>query len=288
MNVYTHLDPDQIFVATAPQSERRQPWTSPKCRIVIRPGFLKLLCEADLDRYQDFVDADRGETVARSRTTRTAVLTAGGGESGPRIYIKSYSYLTWKESARAAARNTWLRPSRARREWTSLLHLLGAGVGAVEPIAYGECRRLGGLLRSCFLVTLEEPGFLPLQEIVPRSSGQDRRDLASALGRYTKTLHEAGFTDGNYRFRNLLARRCGLRWEFRNLDSPKGRIYRGSPSAHRREADLVSLDADARDECTRAERLRFLHAYLDSTPRPQRHRTARRIARRSTALTPTT
>lgn len=291
MIVYTHLAPDQTFRDVAPPAKAGFPWISPACRIVIRPEFLKLLCEAKLDRYNSFTDRDLGRTVAESRTTRTSrivIAPPSAGTDATHAYVKTYYYDTWTSTLKAAARNTWLRSSRARREWRSLLHLRAAGVGAVEPIAVGEHRRPGGFLRSCFLMTLAEPGFVPLADVLAGAAGSDRSRLLRALGRYTADLHEASFSDGNYRFRNLLAAPGGRRgWRFRNLDSPRGRIHRRPPGSGRRSRDLASLDGDARAACSRSERLRFLLAYRGATRLDAAGRRQIEDVRRRTPVAPT-
>ncbi len=270
MNIYTRLRSGATFPATrdwpaddAARSASAFPGT---CRIVIRGEYLKSLAEAGFDRFDAFMGRDLGDPIARSRTSRTVRCTLPGG---PRIYVKSYYYTSWRSVLRGSLRNTWLGRSRARREWDSLELQEALGLPSVPRIALGECRFLGALT-GCFLVTAEAPGetlenlagrISPGTEATVSGDREPRQGLIRAVADLTRRMHDHHFVDGNFRFRNLLAAPGGDgSWDLVNLDSPRGRRTRRIARA--RLVDLASLRGDALRCTTRTERLRFLLTYL--------------------------
>jgi hypothetical protein len=99
-------------------------------------------------------------------------------------------------------------------------------------------------------------------------------------------MHRTRFADGDYHLRNLLARRLRDGWKFRNLDSPKGRVFSWGPlRARAQRRDLALLDRDARGLFRATERLRFLLQYLGVPRLDERGRRAvRRILRAERSL----
>jgi len=269
MIVYTRFGLDRPLCGKATASRPGRPG---HCRIVIHPGYLKLLIDAGLSTYARITGPESGRTIARSGSSRTARVETDEGA----FFVKTYRYDTWKKRFRGALRNTLLRPSRAGAEWASLGLQRRLGIEAVEPVAFGEHRQRGFVV-SCFLVTREEVGWTPLdRELAGQllQSPGDRRALVADLAAYTRGMHGRGYRDGNYRFRNLLVRREGSGFSFRNLDSPRGRRSRSRRAAER---DLGTLEADARPLFTRSERLRFYRAYRGLGGAPMDREAIRRI-----------
>ncbi len=245
-------------------------------KVLVRSDCLPPLLAAGFDRYERF-EAPRApvETVAESRSSRTRRLDLVGiGE----VYLKLYSYKSWKSRWRGALRNTGPRRSRACREWRSLEFLAARGIGCVQPVAVGEARVLG-FVRSCILMTRAADGFRPIDALLPTAgaSGSARR-LSADLAGYVRRLHEAGFLDGNLRTRNLLARETAGEFEILSLDSPKGKRARVLRS-QRQDRDLASLDRDLRGDLSASERLRTYLTYRGVRSARGEKRRIRRILR---------
>ena len=218
-----------------------------------------------------------GFPVARSRTTRTDRLEFHGLP----IHLKR-TRLPLGVALRAALRNSFVRPSRAEREFRALETLSGhAGDLAPMPVAFGERRRLG-LLRESFLATLTVPA---AETLAPRHLAD--RDALGSLGRFLGRLMAAGFCHGSLYARNVLALPGR---EFRVVDLDRARFF-GTPdrASSRRAAafdrDLARLDASL-PGLTRTARLRILSA-ISPLPRDRvvrRRMVAAILAHRAKAL----
>lgn len=106
----------------------------------------------------------------------------------------------------------WVRPSKARMEWTRALAVAAAGVPTVEPLALGEQVRLGP--GDSFLVTRTLEDSVPLgcfleSQLSLLSSARQtavRQRLAVVLGEFLARLHDAGITHHDLHAGNLLLR----------------------------------------------------------------------------------
>jgi tRNA A-37 threonylcarbamoyl transferase component Bud32 len=164
---------------------------------------------------------------------------------------------------------TWLRVSRARREFENLSELAAAGFAVTSPVAWCEDRRLG-FVRTSTLSTRWLPDMVSLKAWLAAPSG-DRAALARALGRRLAALHRAGFASNTGSPRNwLLSRRAwgehagesALVLCDQNHLTSFGRSLHGGRIAGVDLYSLVLGPSRARD-MTRAFRFRLLLAYCD-------------------------
>mgnify|MGYP002623475989 CR=1 FL=1 len=99
---------------------------------------------------------------------------------------------------------TFLRRSRAEREFQNLAALRDAGVSCVRPLRWSELREGGCVLRST-LVTALERGARDLREVLRDDPGPGvRRRCAGRLGALLRDVHTAGFCSTTASPRNVL------------------------------------------------------------------------------------
>ncbi len=201
-------------------------------------------------------------SVARARVGRKRFYRVeSSGE--PVLYVKVFA-----PPHGVAGVASILRPSKARREAAIARAVVARGFEAALPIAVGEERRLGRLGRS-FSVIAERPG-RDLRALLadPTTPRERRRELVLGFARLARRLHDAGVDQDDFSPNNFLATPGDA---FVLLDFE--RCHVGAPLGERRFALLAKLQRHGLG-VSRAERLRFVDAYLD----PQGGRAARRAA----------
>ncbi len=197
------------------------------------------------------------------------------------VFVKHFKVPGWRELFRQ-----WFRRGKGRNEGKRAVRLASIGVPTITPIALGE-QRLKKFLFENYLITPEIPGLVPLDaflegrfpDLPAHLRGCVRRDLARQLAELTARLHEAGFVHQDFHPGNLLVgleADGSLRLAMIDLDALRVRRNLGWRDA---EANLALLNHYFWLRCGRADRHRFLLAYLAarSGPRPDVRRFARRI-----------
>ncbi len=96
-----------------------------------------------------------------------------------------------------------VRRSRARAEWDAAWTLAARGVRAPAALAFGE-RRRGGRLREAFLLTSYLAEHAPFRRAFAEARIARRGDLARAVGRFVRRMHDAGFDHRDLHAENLL------------------------------------------------------------------------------------
>ena len=86
-------------------------------------------------------------SVARESAGRKRFYRLQGDPEEPALFVKVFTLPTLRSRLRY-----WLRPSKARREAKTAKALLGAGFDVAAPVAVGEERVGGALLRSFSVV----------------------------------------------------------------------------------------------------------------------------------------
>ncbi len=162
--------------------------------------------------------------------------------TGKRYYLKTYVYRGARAWLRGAFRNTFLAPSRARREWRALRHLAAAGIQPDLAVDLVEKRRFGCLLEAR-LLTREFAG----QDLETRLL--ENRPLSATereeLERFVRRLHESGLRDPDLKARNILLRGEGAEVAFAKIDSSSSWLVRpGDRLDAARKRDLAILAAD--------------------------------------------
>ena len=178
-----------------------------------------------------------------------------------RVTLDSHTVFLKKCSAPGGAQ---LGRSKVQREFETIRQLRAWGLDAPAPVAYGEHRRVGWLVRSLFVSEgIVEP--VPLEEFIHETlptRPQLRRELIERLADYVHRLHAHQFEHHALDWRNIVLSRAGLT-HFYLLDAHKGAVWRQlKREREARTQDLATLDALAPAFFRRTERLRFLLRYL--------------------------
>jgi len=157
----------------------------------------------------------------------------------------------------------WLRASKARREFVNYGTFAELAVPAAEAIACGEERDALGRLQRAFILTHAVPGASTLLEFFATGpTRNERAAILSELAGLARRMHAANFFYYDLVWRNILvSREDGRSPRLFFIDCPRG-SYARFGRTRRRLRDLASLDKSASQFCSRAERLRFLQAYL--------------------------
>jgi len=195
------------------------------------------------------------------------------------IYVKHYLVPDYRAMFRQ-----WFRRGKGRNEGKRSAVLDSIGIPTIHPIALGEQRRRRFLFEN-YLITWEIPGTIPLDEFLEQqlddypepARSRIRRRLASALAVLTARLHNAGMTHIDFHPGNILVRlREDEQPELTMIDLDALRTSKHLSWASARE-NLAKLDHYFWLRCSRADRHRFLKAYLES--RQERVADARQFAR---------
>lgn len=159
------------------------------------------------------------------RSSRTGSLSRlGPGRGAP--LLKIYRYPGIRAPLRGVFRNTFLAPSRARREWRALKHLAACGVQPDLALGYREHRR-GGFLVAAELL-LADFGGEDLAARLARGPLTDR-ELAGLAG-FLRAFTATRLLDPDLWARNLLIH--GLR--FAKIDASASTLL-PQPGPHPRK-----------------------------------------------------
>ncbi|MBI2933297.1 MAG: hypothetical protein HYY16_16760 [Planctomycetes bacterium] len=178
------------------------------------------------------------------------------------FFFKAYDYRgLWRL-------RTLFIPARVKREFRNLIGLSALGLRVPRPIAYGQTRRFGFILRS-FLMTEAVAGAIDLREVAdgkpapfPLPRPAERRSLIATFARQLRRCHDAGWFLHTAFFKNLLLTRGADGYALHVIDVPFARIWRNRLlPGQARVRDLGCLLQGARQILTGAERLRFYRMY---------------------------
>ena len=236
-------------------------------KTVVVPEFQVLLREQGLDNVEGVYRHATGDVVTQSGTTEVRRVTLDSILDTPIIFIKKYWVTRPAQLWSGMLRGTFFGRSKVRSEFANLLQLREWRLDAPEPIAYGEERKGGWLVRS-FLISRSVPNPKPLHVFIrdalaDRATGESRcvrRELVDKLAAYTLRLHEHQFVHHDFFWRNILLSGDSLD-HFFLIDAHKGRKWLPWKERRSRAEDLAALDAPAPRFFRRAERLRFFLLY---------------------------
>ncbi|MBK8000455.1 MAG: hypothetical protein IPK15_17485 [Verrucomicrobia bacterium] len=234
---------------------------------VIAPAFEALLKAHQLADIDGIYRYTAGDIITRSGSTEVRRVVLGSGSTAPIVFIKKYWISRPKQLWSGMFRGTFFGCPKARREYQNLAGLRTMGLDAPEPIAYGEERKAGWLVRS-YLISDGVPAPKPLHEYIRGelmaltgdTRRQTRRMLIESLAAYTRRLHEQHFVHHDYFWRNILLSHGALD-HFYLIDAHKGRLEMLGKDAPARAYDLAALDSAAPHFFSRTERLRFFLLY---------------------------
>jgi hypothetical protein len=227
-------------------------------------------------------DPDRLITHARCalRKFQTKVVVGRIDSARGPVWVKRYNV----HAARVALASV-ARPAPAAVAFANARALAARGIGVPNPLAAVEYRTAGWLRRSFFLtddVAEAETADVAWRRILAladaRTRRAARRTFATALGAFFARLHAAGVYHGDLKDVNVLVRHARTAPEFVLLDLE--RVAIGAPvSARQRTKNLVQLARTLGPLATRADRLRWLRAYLGSAGRAERRGWVDRVGR---------
>ena len=234
---------------------------------VIAPAFEALLKAHQLADVDGVYRYSAGDIITRSGSTEVRRVMLDSEAGARAVFIKKYWISRPRQLWSGMFRGTLFGCPKARREFENLALLRRLGLDAPEPIAYGEERKAGWLVRS-YLISDGVPEPTPLHEyirdLLAVLSGdvrvQTRRALIERLAACTRRLHEAHFIHHDYFWRNILLSHGGLD-RFYLIDAHKGRARHLPADSPARACDLAALDAPAPRFFRRTERLRFFLLY---------------------------
>lgn len=236
--------------------------------IQINPDWQPLLKGHKLETVAAVYDRKDGETVTRSGSTEVRRIQLGDGSETRTLFIKKYWISRNAQIWSGLFRGVFFGQSKARREFMNLGRLRKWGLDAPAPVAFGEERRAGCVVRS-FLISEGVRDPMPLDRFIrdwlpAQSLGQQRalrRELINKLAAYTRRMHEHHFVHHDYFWRNIILSGPTLK-QFNLIDAHKGRVWPAWSEQHSRAKDLAALDSAAPHFFRRTERLGFLHACL--------------------------
>jgi hypothetical protein len=191
-------------------------------------------------------------SVARARTGRKRFYRVAAPAGEPALYVKVF------HPAPGLARlATLLRRSRAQREADVARAVAARGFEVAEPLAVGEQRRLGVLVRS-FSVIPERPG-RDLRALLgdPALERAQRRPLLESFGALQRRLHDCGVDQDDTSPNNFLVRTDGG-WVL--IDFERCRL--GAALSEPRRLELLAKLQRHGLGVSRSDRLRALRAYL--------------------------
>jgi len=200
-----------------------------------------------------------GATLLKDKRYRR-IYRAALPDTGREIIIKHFRNRDRRETLKRS-----LLPTTALREWALGLAMIEQGLPTPAPLAVGHTRR-GLRLETCYLVqeALEAPR--SLREIVDGGlDARRRRALAKQAAALVRRMHDAEFQHTDLHAENLLLAGPEDDAEMYVVDMQA--VRRRKMDFYRRCEDLARLNASLRrSPVTRADRLRFLRAYLAAAP----------------------
>ncbi|HVM59376.1 MAG TPA: lipopolysaccharide kinase InaA family protein [Verrucomicrobiae bacterium] len=236
-------------------------------RMVIDPAWQNLLRQHGPATVDTVYRVREGVVLSGGTATEVRRVEVEDDKQTRILYIKKYWYPTARLRWSGSYRGTFFGISKVRREYENLRQLREWGLDAPVPVAYGEERHNGWLLRSC-LISEGVPSPLSLdlfiRDVLPAMPTPERRtrqrELIHNLADYTRRMHEHRFVHHDYFWRNILLSARSLE-HFYLIDSHKGRRWSSWADLASRAKDLATLDSPAPSFFRRSERLRFFLRY---------------------------
>jgi tRNA A-37 threonylcarbamoyl transferase component Bud32 len=236
-------------------------------RTVIAPGWEELLRAEGLDTVAGVYRLTAGQVFLRTGSTEVRRVELGSGPGARTVFIKKYWIGRTAQLWSGMFRGTFLGTPKARREYENLRLLRQWELDAPAPVAFGEERSAGWLMRS-FLISEAVPDPMPLHVFIrdrlpslpAAEAARERAKLLERLADATRRLHDRHFVHHDYFWRNILLSQARTE-HFFLIDAHKGRSWYPGESRRARARDLAALDAPAAQFFRQTERLRFFLRY---------------------------
>ena len=163
-------------------------------RITVATEFLPLLRARGLDSFERVMAVTEGKVMRDFPGRRTVRLEVASSV----VYLKRYlsGYLT--PAARLLRLVRWPgAEDEALREWQMLQALRACGVPTATPVAVGQDKTGGQVVRS-FLMTAEITGGIEGDKFIRTLAAAPRRRLLRRVAEMARGLHAAGFVHKDY------------------------------------------------------------------------------------------
>lgn len=226
-------------------------------KLFIAADWQPLLRDHRLDTVEALWSYSGGELVKRGHSTEVRRIELDGRP----FYLKKHWITHPNQFISGIVRGTLFGRSRVRREFDNLAQLRAWGLDAPAPVAYGEVRRAGWLVRSCLLSEAIADA-TPLDAFIRDGLTRERRrELIDALADYLRRLHQHRFVHHDLYWRNIILNGMSFA-HFHLIDAHKGHCWSSARDLPGRAQDLATLDAPAPSFFRGTERLRFFLRYV--------------------------
>lgn len=212
---------------------------------------------------------EKAEIIKSSPIRRVLALELRHGDGKKmELFVKHHRRMALKESLKDL-----IRISKARNEWRLTRAIAACGVPTVEPLAFGERRRLG-ILRESYFVSKRLPACESVHELVLREAKREhlgagfkkKREFILELARLIARVHQKGIDHRDLHAGNvLIEKKEGNRFYLLDLDRAK---IHPRLSRRRRVAALAQFSMFFTLFVSRADRLRFFKEYYRQDPAP--------------------
>lgn len=227
-------------------------------RLLVADEYLDLLRWNGLDTFEAVMRLESGRmmrSVPGRSTVRVELRRPHGGVQA--AFLKRYEreYLT--PGKRLLRLLRWpAAQDEARHEWRMIRVLRASGFNTASPMAVGQQRR-GGLVVRSFLMTAEIEDGVAAHDHMKRMDARRRRILIARVADLTRRFHGAGFIHKDYYLSHILVVEKGSEAELFFIDLQRvagpGRFH-----ARWRIKDLAALAYSGQlSGATRADLLRF-------------------------------
>ena len=174
-------------------------------RIKAATNFLPLLRTHELDTFENVMSRQGGHIVRDfpgRQTVRLELKAPGGGMQA--VYLKRYerrylSGIRWIQR--------WARwpgaEDEALREWQNLQQLRAIGIDTATPIAVGQEKARGTVVRS-FLMTADIAGAEEGHVFAEQSAGAELGRFLRRVAELARRFHDAGFVHKDFYLGHVL------------------------------------------------------------------------------------
>lgn len=178
---------------------------------------------------------------------------------------------------------SWVRPSRARREWRAARFLEAAGVPVPQPYAYGVSRRFG-MERFSFFAARFLPDVRDLRVALAAQPPRKAHRLIERVARLIRTMHDRRFDHRDLNGDNVLAGPGpGDRCDLHIADLHRCRMGRPVSEARRVQA-LARWLASLGSAAGPGARRRTVAAYAEDRTEAARRALQKRVERATRAF----
>jgi len=236
----------------------------------VRKEYEEILSSHTLNRIINLEDLEEHRVVRTlpSRTVRYLKLSLPGI---PALYLKEYNLPSLLDSIKSM----FLSP--AEREYRTAQKLTERNVPTFTPLAVGSVRRYG-LFKKNYLVSKSIDNAISLKEylnnyspIQSGSNAEEKNRIVAGLAQFVKDLHGKGVLHQDFHWGNILiekGREGSIRFYLMDLQRVK---LKSKLTDRQKVKNLASLNTGFSQKVRRAERLKFIKAYLEGDRKREEH-----------------